>query len=165
MGLKNASIQFQRMMYDVLSPVADVADCYIDDIILSSKLEEGEYLYVQHDKDLRRVLEVLRENKLVVDISKCRLFVPEVEFCGHILGGGVRRPAPGKLLAIEKWEFPTTITELRSFLGFANYYSSYVKDFADVAAILQEKMKVPKDVGEKRKSGSDKLGPRRPSSV
>jgi hypothetical protein len=100
MGLKNASIQFQRIMDDVLSPVADIADCYIDDIIVGSKVEEGEDLYAQHDKDLRRVFEVLRENKLVVDISKCRLFVPEVEFCGHILGGGVRRPAPGKLLAI-----------------------------------------------------------------
>ena len=88
MGLKNASIQFQRMMDDVLSPVADVADCYIDDIIVGSKVEEGEDLYAQHDKDFRRVFEVLRENKLVVDISKCRLFVPEVEFCGHMLGGG-----------------------------------------------------------------------------
>ena len=151
MGLKNASIQFQRMMDDVLTPVRDVADCYIDDIIVGPRVEEGEDLLAQHDKDLRRVLELLKENKLIVDITKCRLFVTEVEFCGHILGGGVRRPAPGKLLAIEKWEVPTTITELRSFLGFANYYSSYIKDFAEVTAILQEKLKVR----EKREPGED----------
>ena len=110
MGLKNASIQFQRMMDDVLTAVRDVADCYIDDIIVGSRVEEGEDLLAQHDKDLRRVLELLKENKLIVDITKCRLFVTEVGFCGHIIGGGVRRPAPGKLLAIEKWEVPTTIT-------------------------------------------------------
>ena len=52
-------------------------------------------------------------------------------------------------MAIEKWEVPKTITEIRSFLGFANYYSSYIKEFAKVTAILQEKLKVPKDVGKK----------------
>ena len=149
MGLKNASIQFQKMMDDVLEPVRDVADCYIDDIIVGTRVDDGKDLFVQQDKDLRRVLEVLKARHLVADITKCRLFVPEVEFCGHILGRGVRRPAPGKLLAIEKWEVPKTITELRSFLGFANYYSSYIKEFAKVTAILQEKLKVPKDVGKK----------------
>ena len=148
MRLKNASIQFQKMMESVLESVKDVADCYIDDIIVGTRLEgEGELL-AQHEKDLKRVIEVLKEQKLIVDISKCRLFVPEVEFCGHILGGGTRRPAPGKLLAIEKWETPTTITQLRSFLGFTNYYSSYVKEYAKLVAKLQDKLKVPRDVGK-----------------
>ena len=89
MGLKNASVQFQRMMDDVLALVKDIAACYIDDIIVGTPIREGEDLLEQHDKDLRRVLALLEEKELVVDISKCRLFVPEVEFCGHILGGGV----------------------------------------------------------------------------
>ena len=130
MGLKNASVQFQKMMESVLESVKDVADVYIDDIIVGTCLDgEGDILE-QHNKELRRVMEVLKGQSLIVDISKCRIFVPEVEFCGHILGGGTRRPAPGKLLAIEKWETPTTITQLRSFLGFTNYYSSYVKEYA-----------------------------------
>ena len=124
MGLKNASVQFQRMMDDVLDPVKDVADCYIDDIVVGTRVEEGGGdLMAQHEVDLRRVMEVLKKHSLVVDMNKCRLFVPEVEFCGHILGGGMRRPAPGKLLAIEKWEPPRTISQLRSFLGFTNYYA------------------------------------------
>jgi hypothetical protein len=122
MGLKNASTQFQRMMNDVLEPVNDLADCYIDDIIVGTQVPPGGDLdlYQQHYHDLRRVMEVLKEQKLVVDINKCKLFVPEVEFCGHILGYGKRRPAPGKLLAIEKWESSRTISQLRSFLGFTN---------------------------------------------
>ena len=94
MGLKNASVQFQRMMDDVLRPVRDVADCYIDDIIVGTLVDEGEDLYKAHDRDLRRVLELLLKNSLVVDVSKCKLFVPEVEFCGHILGGGMSEARP-----------------------------------------------------------------------
>ena len=86
MGLKNASVQFQKMMESVLESVKDVADVYIDDIIVGTCLDGEGDLLVQHEKDLRRVLEVLKEQKLIVDISKCRLFVPEVEFSGHILG-------------------------------------------------------------------------------
>ena len=96
MGLKNASVQFQHMMDDILSSVKDIANCYIDDIIVGTKVVEGEDLFAKHDQYLRKVLDLLNNFKLIVDITKCRLFVPEVEFCGHILGGGKRRPAPGK---------------------------------------------------------------------
>ena len=72
-------------------------------------------------------MEALKLHRLVADINKCQFFVKEVEICGHILGGGRRRPAPGKLLALEKWEAPKTVTALRGFLGFTNYYSSYVQ--------------------------------------
>ena len=64
-------------------------------------------------------------------------------------GGGCRRPAPGKLLAIEKWESPTDITELRSFLGFTNYYASYIKEYAHLVTGLQDKLKVPREIGKK----------------
>ena len=56
---------------------------------------------------------------------------------------------PGKLRAIEKWEFPRTVTALRAFLGFTNYYSCYIKDYANIVARLMEKLKVPRDVGKK----------------
>ena len=62
---------------------------------------------------------------------------------------GAKRPAPGKLLAVEKWPLPKTVTEMRGFLGFANYYSSYVKDFAHMAAPLMEKLKVGRVLGKK----------------
>ena len=72
MGLKNASDQFQRMMDDVLDPVKDVADCYIDDIVVGTRVEEGGGdLMAQHEVDLRRVMEVLKKHSLVVDMNKC----------------------------------------------------------------------------------------------
>jgi len=87
-----------------------------------------------------------------------KLFVKEVEFCGHILGGGKRRPSPGKMLALEKWEAPKTVTALRGFLGFTNYYATYVKDYAAYAAPLMELLKVGRVDGKKGSKKAVRFG-------
>ena len=154
MGLANASQQFQMMMEDRLQSLRGIADPYIDDILVGTQVMAGEDLLAAHDRDLRQVLEQCKVDRFIIDPRKAQLFVSEVEFCGHILGGGTRRPAPGKLRAIEKWEVPQTITGLRAFLGFTNYYSTYIKDYGKIVARLQDKLKVPKAEGKK---GSKKL--------
>ena len=73
-------------------------------------------------------------------------------------GRGVRRPAPGKLRAIEKWELPKTVTALRAFLGFTNFYSSYVRDYARVVTRLMEKLKVPPGHWQKGPHNQNLLG-------
>ena len=118
MGLKNGVAIFQRVIEYCLQRVADTADPYVDDIIIGTEWKGTEAATLEaHDQDVRRVFDALEEHKLVVDGKKCDLFVKEVEFCGHILGGGKRRPSPGKLLALEQWEEPRTVTALRGFLG------------------------------------------------
>ena len=47
-------------------------------------------------------------------------------------------------MAVEKWETPLTITALRGFLDFANYYTSYVKGYAEIVAPMQELLKLGK---------------------
>jgi len=69
-------------------------------------------------------------------------------FWAHF-GRGLSTHDPGKLRAIEKWEVPRTVSALRAFLGFTNYYSSYIKDYANMVARLMEKLKVPRDIGKK----------------
>ena len=73
------------MMDDVLEPIKDIANSYIDDILVVTFVAEGEDLFSAHDRELRRVWDLLQEKHLVVDISKCQPFVPGVQFCGHIL--------------------------------------------------------------------------------
>ena len=77
-------------------------------------------------------------------MSTASFFSRSVEFCGQILEGGRRRPQPGKLDAIQRWELPTTLTGLRGFLGVANYYSNYLKGYAETAGPLMDLLKVPK---------------------
>ena len=124
MGAKNGNAAFQRMMEDLLSPVRDCADPCVDDIIIGSGTEnmtETE-LIEAHEKDLRRVLSELDKHNMVCKPTKASLFVREVEFAGHVVGHGQHRPMPGKLASLHHLEKPQTISELRSFMGFCNYY-------------------------------------------
>ena len=120
MGLMNSSQQFQQMMEDRLKSVSEFTTPFIDDILIGTRAEEGEDLYEKHYQQVCQVMELLEKDQFVGDLKKAHFFIPEVKFCGHILGGGTRRPEPGKLMAIEKWEIPRTISELRAFLGFTN---------------------------------------------
>ena len=148
MGLKNGNAIFQRVMEYVLRN-EDMADAYVDDVIIGSTGDSEEEVLINHEKDLRRVLDTLARNTLVVDPRKAHMFMKEVEFCGHVIREGARRPADKKLKSIEKWEAPKTVSQLRGFLGLANYYSNYVKNYAQLAHPLMDMLKVDKQTGIK----------------
>src|SRR5512134_3733770 len=73
----------------------------------------------------------------------------QVEFCGHVLAKNRRFPAPGKLMALQKWEVPKVVTQLKGFLGLTDYYSGYVKNYAALAAPLTSKLQVNREDGKK----------------
>ena len=83
------------------------------------------------------VLDRLRKEEWVSSVSKTDFFVGLVEFCGHVLENGTRRPAPGKMLALERWQKPDNVRELRGFLGLAKY----VQNYASIATPLIELLK------------------------
>ena len=137
MGIKNGPAIFQRVMDHVLQGL-DCADVYIDDIIIGSSGDTEEELFANHDRDVRAVLDRLRRKELVASVSKNDFFVRSVEFCGHVLENGTRRPASGEMLALERWEYPDNVRELRGFLGLANSYSGYAQNYASIATPLIE---------------------------
>ena len=143
MGVRNGNAQFQRMMEWVLKDLP-FADVYVDDVIIGSTGVDEQDMLANHARHVEQVLELFAKHDLVAKLSKASFFSRSVEFCGQILEGGRRRPQPGKLDAIQRWELPQTLTELRGFLGVANYYSSYLKDYAQVAGPLMDLLKVPK---------------------
>ena len=153
MGLTNAPSIFQRVMEYVLRDHPN-ANPYIDDIIIGTTADNDEDLLKNHVEDVRRVFQTLAENDILVNPKKVQMFMREVEFCGHILREGRRSPAPGKLMALQKWELPRVVTQLRGFLGLTNYYSSYVKEYADMAGPLTSKLQLNKQEGKK---GSQKV--------
>ena len=148
MGLKNGGAIFQRMMEWVLQDMEGV-DVYIDDVIIGSTGETMEEALETHDQAVRKALDRLAEHALIVDERKAHLFTTEVEFCGHILREGRREPAPGKRAALLNSELPRTVTQLRGFLGLANYYSSYVKNYAEFAGPLMAKLQLNRKDGKK----------------
>ena len=150
MGIKNGPAIFQRLMDHVLQGL-DCADVYIDDIIIGSSGNTEEELSANHHCDVRAVFDRLRKEELVAWVSKTDSCVWSVEFCGDVLENGTRRPAPGKMFALERWEKPNNVRELRGFLGLANYFSAYVQNYASIATPLIEMLKnLPKHKNGKK---------------
>ena len=151
MGAKNGNAAFQRMMEDLLGPVLDCADPFVHDIVIRSGTEdmtEDELIEAQ-EKDLRRVLSELDKPNMVCKPTKASLFVKEVEFAGHVVGHGQRRPMPRKLASLHHWEKPQTISEIWSFMGVCNYYSGYVRMYAELFGLLDKMLQVGKFDGRK----------------
>ena len=92
MGAKNGNAAFQRMMEDLLQPVRDCADPFVDDIIIGSGTEDmtDDELIEAHEKDLRQVFGVLDNHSMVCKPTRASLFVREVEFAGQVVGHGQR---------------------------------------------------------------------------
>ena len=94
----------------------DCADPLMDDIIVPSGTEDmsEDKLIRAHEKDLRRVLDVLDCHQMVCKPTKAFRCVKEVTFAGHVVGHGQPRLMPGKLATLNHWQRSTTISELRS---------------------------------------------------
>jgi hypothetical protein len=147
MGCKNGVVYCQRTLETVNANVSEIAAGYVDDIIVGSDevlKETMPDLLRKHDREICMVLEALKLGKMVVYIKKCKFFVKEVTFCGHVPTKGTMIPATGKFLALEKWELPRTITALRGLLCFCNHHAAYCKKYEELAAPLDKKLKVGK---------------------
>ena len=101
----------------------DPCDPYINDIIVGTKGEDWDQLLKDHDRDLRKCLDQLKEQQLLAKGSKAQLFKEEICFWGHLLRPLSRSPEPRKLLALQNWEPPKTIFQMSGSLGLGNYYS------------------------------------------
>ena len=123
----------------------------MDDIIIGSGTEDlsKDELIKADEKDLRRVLDVLDHHQKVCKPTKASLFVKEVEFVGHLVGHGHRRRMPIKLAALNHWDQPTTISQLRSFMRFCNYFLGYVRMYAELSGSLHKMLQVRKFDGRK----------------
>ncbi|KJZ68287.1 hypothetical protein HIM_12322 [Hirsutella minnesotensis 3608] len=132
-GLTGAPATFQRYINSHLHDLLDeFCSAYMDDVIIYS---DGDYL--DHMTKVRTVMERLRNAGLKLDLEKCAFAVKEVKYLGFIIkaGEGVTVD-PEKIVAIRDWEAPTTVTGVRSFLGFANFYREFIENFAAVSEPL-----------------------------
>ena len=99
---------------------------YYDDVCVFGVKQES------HDKALIKVLEKLKECGLTVKKEKCQINKTSVSFLGYLIDKDGLHAAPEKVKAILQMKRPENITELRSFLGLVNYYSQFIKNFADI---------------------------------
>lgn len=133
-GLTNAPATFCTLMNKIFQPYLDeFVVVYLDDIVIFSKTLE------EHVEHLRKVFQLLRENELYIKKEKCSFAKEEVHFLGHVISQIKMDEA--KVSAIREWEVPTSVTELRSFLGLVNYYRRFRKGYSAIAAPLTDLLK------------------------
>lgn len=130
-GVTNAPGVFMKYMNRIFHPYLDqFVVVFIDDILVYSKSEE------EHVEHLRIVLQVLKEKRLYAKLSKCEFWLREVSFLGHVVFGDGIAVDPSKIDAVLQWEAPTSVTEIRSFLGLAGYYRRFIEGFSKLALPL-----------------------------
>uniref|UniRef100_A0A665U756 Gypsy retrotransposon integrase-like protein 1 n=1 Tax=Echeneis naucrates TaxID=173247 RepID=A0A665U756_ECHNA len=130
-GLCNAPSTFQRLMQRIFGDQqCQSLLLYLDDIVVFSSSVE------QHLERLKVVLGRLQAEGLKAKLSKCSFFKKEVSYLGHVISGEGVSTDPSKIDVVANWPTPTTVSELRSFLGFASYYRRFVEGFAKLAAPL-----------------------------
>ncbi|KAD4584874.1 hypothetical protein E3N88_22475 [Mikania micrantha] len=130
-GLTNAPAVFMDLMNRVCKPYLDqFVIVFIDDILIYSKTK------TEHEQHLRKILELLKEEKLYAKFSKCEFWLREVQFLGHVVNSEGIHVDPAKIEAIKNWDTPKTPTEIRSFLGLAGYYRRFISNFSKIALPL-----------------------------
>ena len=105
---------------------------YLDDIIVFSRTPE------EHIHRLRAVFEKLKAAGLKLKPSTCDFFKKEIKYLGHVVSEQGVSTDPDKIKAVTEWPQPTTVTEVRSLLGFVSYYRRFIPNFSKVAKPLNK---------------------------
>ncbi|KAI7812468.1 hypothetical protein IRJ41_002419 [Triplophysa rosa] len=123
-GLTNAPAVFQDLVNSVLGDMINkFVFVYLDDILIfSHSLQE-------HAQHVRRVLQRLFENQLYAKAEKCEFHTESVMFLGHIISSDGIKEDPAKIKAVANWPIPDSRKALQRFLGFANFYWRFIRNF------------------------------------
>ena len=132
-GLTNAPATIQRLMEFCLGELhLNWCIIYLDDIIVFSRTPE------EHVHRLKAVFEKLRAAGLKLKPSKCEFFKQEIKYLGHVVSKEGVSTDPDKIKSVTEWPQPTTLTEVRSFLGFVSYYRRFIPNFSTIAKPLNK---------------------------
>lgn len=132
-GLINAPATFQRYINEQLREHLDLdATAYMDDVLAYTSGSQED-----HWKTVRSILGKLANAGLYLDIDKCEFLCKEVRYLGFVIKAGESVTVnPEKVKTITEWQPPTSVKGVRSFLGFANFYRCFVKNFSEIAEPL-----------------------------
>ncbi|MBW0572725.1 hypothetical protein O181_112440 [Austropuccinia psidii MF-1] len=123
--LTNAPASFQNLFNDTFQYLLDVYVVgYLDDIMVFSKSEE------EHVTHVSTILSRLRAKNLFAKASKCLFHVSSVEYLGYVVSSEGLKGDQAKVQQILNWPPPRNLKALQSFLGFANFYCHFIKNYS-----------------------------------
>lgn len=128
-GIASAPGLFQGLMEKMLEGLEGIA-IYFDDVLVHGSS------MAEHDKNLEKLLQRLEENGFTVAYNKCFFRKNTVDFLGYQINEKGLHISPNKMDAINRIARPSTVTELKSFLGIVNYYAQFIYNYATIATPL-----------------------------
>jgi len=131
-GMTNSPATFQAMMNEILRDLINEGKvaAFVDDVLVGTETEEG------HDEIVEEILKRLEENDLYVKPEKYVWKARKIGFLGVVIGPNRIEMEAEKVDGVLSWPRPKTVKDIRKFLGLANYYRRFIKDFARVARPL-----------------------------
>lgn len=133
-GLSNAPEIWQRFIEGMLAGIKNV-ECVLDDIIITGSTNE------EHLDRLNEVLKVLNQHDIRLNLDKCQFFEDSVTYCGFRLKHDKIHKCQDKIEATSKAPIPKNVSELKSFLGLIQFYSTFASHLADIASLLHKLLK------------------------
>ena len=138
-GLCNAPQTLTRLMDKVIPhTLRDRVFVYLDDLLVISEDCDS------HLQILQQVAAHFRKASLTINVEKSHFLLKEVHYLGYIVGNGVLKINPDKVVAIREYPKPTSVRQVRRFLGMAGYYRRFINNFANHAAPISNLLKNPK---------------------
>ena len=131
-ALTNTSASFQEMMDEIFKDVEGVV-CCLDDILIYGRLTEAEYQQV-----VEQVLQKLLYYSHAINLEKSVFHVHEVDSLGHVINGTEIKMQQERMDAIQGWLVPSKKKQVQAFLGFANYYYSFILNYSAKVKMLTE---------------------------
>ena len=140
-GYCNSSSIFSRLMALVLRglPIG-VCNSFIDDIIVLGRTAR------ENIDNLALVFKRLREAGLKIKPKKVKLLATSVKYLGFVVSAEGIAVCEDRVACVRDWKYPTCITELRRFLGFANYHRMFIESFSAIAEPLNAMLRKEEQV-------------------
>jgi len=125
-GMTNLLATFQTMMSKILRDLVNKGKVatFVDNVLVGTETKE------RHDEIVEEVLRRLEENNLYIKPEKCIWKVRKIGFLEVIIEPNRIKMEKKKVDGVLSWPEPKNVKDVRKFLGLANYYRRFIKNFA-----------------------------------